>query len=81
MTVPIMYGVDFGLTLAFMGGGLLLLTCLWWSYAGDGISVPRERWSGLVRVLGIVGWLLWVSGLLLATLWLFGPVGVATWTS
>jgi hypothetical protein len=79
MAVPVMYAVDIGLAAAFLGGGLLLLTCLWWSYAGNGISVPRERWPGAVRAMATAGWLLWVGGLLVEAVWLFGVVGVATW--
>lgn len=79
MAVPSMLVVNAGLAAIFGGAGLLLLTALWWSWAGDGISVPRERWPGPVRAMATLGWLLWVGGMALQLLGQFGPVGVARW--
>ena len=79
MGVPTMMIVNAGLAAAFVGGGLLLLTALWWTWAGDGISVGRDRWPATVRGLVTVGWLLWVGGLVVQILGYFGQVGVARW--
>lgn len=79
MAVPTMTVVNGGLAMVFVGGGLLLLTALWWSWAGDGVSVPRERWPGPIRATAMAGWLLWAGGFLLQLLGYFGQVGVASW--
>lgn len=79
MGVPTMTIVNVGLVAVFLGGGLLLLTALWWAWAGDGVSVPRDRWPGAVRGLATLGWLLWAGGLLVQILGHFGQVGVARW--
>lgn len=79
MDVPTMLGVNIGLLAAFAGGGLLLATALWWTRAGDGISVARDRWPGPVRAMATAGWLLWVGGLVVQVLAHFGQVGVARW--
>ena len=79
MGVPQMWTVDGGLAAVFAGAGLLLLVALWWSRAGDGIAVPRERWPVAIRGIAVVGWLLWIGGLFIQILGQFGPVGVARW--
>ena len=79
MGVPSMMGVNLGLTAAFVGAGLLLLTALWWAVAGDGVSVARDRWPGPVRAMATAGWLLWAGGLVFQILAHFGQVGVASW--
>lgn len=79
MAVPVFNLVNVGLAMMFLGGGVLLLVALWWARAGDGIEVPRERWSGPVRLGAMAGWLLWAGGLAVQLLGHFGMVGVATW--
>ncbi|PYM54113.1 MAG: hypothetical protein DMD79_25170 [Candidatus Rokuibacteriota bacterium] len=79
MGVPAMYLVDGGLTLAFLGGGLLLLVALWWSFRGNGVALARDGWPVPVRLAALGGWVLWVGGLALQVLGHFGMVGVATW--
>ncbi len=79
MGVPMMMIVNAGLTAVFVGAGLLLLTALWWARAGDGVSVPRDRWPGPVRGLAMLGWVLWAGGLVIQILGHFGQVGVARW--
>lgn len=71
--------VNVGLAAVFVGGGLLLVLALWWSRAGDGISVARDRWPRPMRALAILGWVLWVGGLFVQVLGYFAAVGVARW--
>ena len=63
MAVPVFLVVNAGLAMTFLGGGLLLLIAIWWTTAGDGIEVPRQRWPASVRLGAIAGWLLWLGGL------------------
>ncbi|MGH7268155.1 MAG: hypothetical protein ACREMB_25335 [Candidatus Rokuibacteriota bacterium] len=77
MGVPELLVVNVGLAATFAGAGLLLLIALWWSWAGDGIGIPRERWPRALRLAGAVGWTLFVGGLLVQIVGYFGPVGVA----
>ena len=77
MDVPVMLSVTAGLFVAITGGGILLLLAVWWSWAGDGISVPRERWPGALRLAAAAGWGLFLAGILLQLLGYFGQVGVA----
>jgi hypothetical protein len=79
MGVPLMTGVNLGLLATFVGAGLLLVTALWWTAAGDGISVPRERWPAPVRGLAVAGWALWAGGLAVQVAAHFVQVGVARW--
>jgi len=79
MSVPVFTVVNAGLAAVFAGAGLLLAIALWWSWAGDGISVARERWPAPIRALAMLGWALWVGGLLVQILGHFGNVGVASW--
>ena len=79
MAVPVFTVVNIGLAMTFLGGGLLLLLALWWSWAGDGIEVPRQRWPVLARLGGAAGWLMFVGGLAVQVLGQFGMVGVARW--
>ena len=79
MAVPVFTVVNVGLTMTFLGGGLLLLIALWWARASDGIEIPRQRWPSLVRFGAMAGWLLWVGGLAVQILGHFGMVGVARW--
>jgi hypothetical protein len=79
MAVPVFTVVNVGLAMTFLGGGLLLLIALWWTVKGDGIEVPRSRWSAPVRLGAMAGWLLWVGGLAVQLLGQFGMVGVARW--
>ncbi len=77
MDVPLMFGVDAGYTATGVGGLLLLAVAMWWSWAGDGIEVPRERWPGAVRVAAAAGWALFVVGILVQVVSYFAHVGVA----
>ncbi len=79
MGVPTMFAVDGGLAAAFLGGGLLLLVALWWSYRSDGIEGPRATWPIPARMAALAGWVLWVGGLAVQVLGHFGMVGVASW--
>jgi hypothetical protein len=79
MAVPVFSTVNLGLAVAILGAGLLLLTAAWWSLAGDGVEIPRERWPGLARAMGVAGWALWIGGLLVQVTGHFGAVGVARW--
>lgn len=65
MDVPVMIGVNAGLIAVFGGGLLLLMVAVWWSWAGDGVEWPRERWPGVARVAAIVGWCLFAGGIFL----------------
>jgi hypothetical protein len=79
MGVPIFTVVNAGLVLTFLGGGLLLLIALWWSWTGDGIEIPRQRWPLFARLGAMAGWLLWLGGIAVQLLGQFGMVGVARW--
>ena len=79
MGVPAMDVVNAGLAAAFLGGGLLLMVALWWSASGDGIAVPRDRWTAAIRVAALAGWVLWLGGLATQVLGHFAVVGVARW--
>jgi hypothetical protein len=79
MGVPVFTVVNIGLAMTFLGGGLLLLLALWWSWVGDGIEIPRQRWPLLARLSGAAGWLMFVGGLAVQVLGQFGMVGVARW--
>ena len=79
MAVPVFMLVNAGLLMTFLGGGLLLLIALWWTRAGDGIEIPRQRWPVPVRFGAMAGWLLWVGGIAVQLLGHFGMVGVARW--
>ena len=77
MDVPLMQSVTAGLVVVILGGGILLLIAAWWSWVGDGISVPRERWPGALRLAAAAGWGLFLAGIVLQLLGYFGPVGAA----
>ncbi len=79
MDVPQMYGVDAGLAATSAGGGLLLLVAVWWSWTGDGIRVPRERWPALVRLTAAAGWLLFAGGLFVQLAAYVAQVGATRW--
>jgi hypothetical protein len=79
MAVPIFTVVNLGLAMTFLGGGLLLAIALWWTYASDGIEMPRQRWPGAVRLGAIAGWGLWLGGLAIQIAGMFDQVGVARW--
>ena len=76
MGVPAMTSVNAGLAAVFLGGLLLLAVAAWWSWAGDGISVPRERWPRPVRLAALAGWGLFLAGIALQLIGYFGEVGV-----
>ncbi len=77
MAVSPMVPVNAGLAAVFLGGFLLLLVAGWWSWAGDGIAVPRERWPGAVRAAALAGWGLFMAGILLQLIGYLTQVGVA----
>jgi hypothetical protein len=79
MAVPIFMVVNLGLAMTLLGGGLLLAVALWWTWASDGIEVPRQRWPNPVRFGAMVGWGLWVGGLVVQIAGMFDHVGVARW--
>ena len=79
MAVPIFFGVAKMWFITALGGVALLLSAVWWSAAGDGIEVPRERWPVPVRLLALVGWGCFIGGLLGQVLTQFLHVGVARW--
>jgi hypothetical protein len=79
MAVPIFTLVNAGLAMMFLGGGILLLIAVWWTRAGDGIEVPRQRWPAAARFGALAGWLLWIGGIAVLILGQFGMVGVARW--
>jgi hypothetical protein len=81
MSVVMMYGVDAAYTAMGLGGLLLLTIAMWWSWAGDGIEVPRERWPGAVRLAAVAGWGLFMGGIVGQLITYFGPVGVARWAT
>ncbi len=79
MGVPAMYVVDGGLAAAFVGGGILLLVAVWWSWRGNGIAIARDRWPAPVRLLAVAGWVLWLGGMAVQLLGHVAAVGVARW--
>ena len=79
MDVPLMFAVDAGYTATCLGGLLLLAVAAWWSWAGDGIEIPRERWPGAMRMAAAAGWGLFIAGILVQTVSYFAQVGVARW--
>ena len=50
MAVPVFTVVNAGLAMTFLGAGLLLLIALWWTQAGDGIEIPRQRWPAAIAL-------------------------------
>ena len=81
MSVPAMVSTNAGLAAVFVGGLLLLAVAGWWSWAGDGISIPRERWPAAMRLAAAAGWGFFVAGLVLQLIGYFGEVGVARFPS
>jgi hypothetical protein len=79
VAVPEMMPVNAGLAAVFLGGLILLAVAAWWSWVGDGIAVPHERWPGAVRLAAAAGWALFAGGILLQLIGYFGEVGVARW--
>ena len=79
MGVPIFAMVNVGLAMTFLGAGLLLLIALWWTWASDGVDVPRQRWPAMARFGALAGWLLWVGGFVIQLVGFFDQVGVARW--
>jgi hypothetical protein len=71
-----MIPVNAGLAAVFLGGLVLLAVAGWWSWAGDGIAIPRERWPGAVRLAALAGWALFVAGIVLQLVGYFTAVGV-----
>lgn len=81
MSVPAMVSTNAGLAALFLGGLLLLAVAGWWSWAGDGISIPRERWPAAMRLAAAAGWGLFVAGIVLQLIGYFGQVGVGSFPS
>ena len=79
MGVPEMTVVNVGLTAVFAGGVMLLMVAAWWSWAGDGIAVPRDRWPAAARATAALGWALFIGGILAQVVSYFARVGVARW--
>lgn len=79
MDVTLMLGVDAGYTAMVLGGLLLLGVAMWWSWAGDGIEIPRERWPGVTRLLAAAGWTLFAAGIVAQLVGYIAHVGVARW--
>jgi hypothetical protein len=79
MAVPVFAVVNIGLAMMFLGAGLLLLIAVWWSWAGDGIEIPRPRWPLSIRLAAMAGWLLWLGGIGVQVIGQFDKVGVARW--
>ena len=77
MAVPAMLNVTAGLTVLILGGCVLLLVAGWWSWVGDGVSVPRERWPGAIRLAAAAGWGFFLAGILLQLIGYVNQVGVA----
>jgi hypothetical protein len=73
--------VSAGLAAVFAGGLVLLGVAVWWSWTGDGIAVPRPRWPAVVRLGAVVGWALFVGGILVQVVAYLAQVGVARWPS
>jgi hypothetical protein len=71
--------VALSLFIGYAGALMLLLAALWWSWAGDGIEVPRERWPAPVRLLALVGWGCFIGGLFGQVIAHVRDVGVARW--
>jgi hypothetical protein len=72
-----MHSVTTGLVVVILGGGVLLLVAAWWSWASDGVSVPRERWPGEIRLAAAAGWGLFLAGIVVQLVGYFGQVGLA----
>ncbi len=72
-----MHSVTTGLILAILGGGVLLLVAAWWSWAGDGVSLPRERWPREIRLAAAAGWGLFLAGIVVQLVGYVGQVGLA----
>lgn len=79
MDVPAMVLVNAGYGVMLVGGLVLLAVAAWWSWAGDGIALPRERWPVAVRAAAVAGWALFVGGVLLQLASYFAQVGVDDW--
>ncbi len=79
MAVSVMVPVDVGLTAVYFGGCLLLMVAGWWSWAGDGIAIPRERWPLAAQTAALGGWALFIGGIALQLVGYFLHVGVARW--
>jgi hypothetical protein len=79
MDVPAMLGVDAAYGATVLGGLLLLAVAMWWSWAGDGIEVPRESWPGTIRTAAVAGWALFVGGLLVQLAAYLAQLGAARW--
>jgi len=79
MEVPTMFLVDAGYGATLLGGLLLVAVAAWWSWAGDGIAVPRERWPATVRTAAVAGWALFLGGILTQVVSYFATVGAASW--
>jgi hypothetical protein len=79
MDVGVMFGVDVAYVAMVLGGLLLLAVAMWWSWAGDGIEVARERWPGAVRLAAAAGWGLFLGGIVGQLVAYFAHIGVARW--
>ncbi|MBI3457393.1 MAG: hypothetical protein HY002_16565 [Candidatus Rokubacteria bacterium] len=79
MSVPAMLVVNAGLAAVLAGGLVLLLVAVWWSWAGNGIEIPRERWPSRARLAAALGWGLFVGGTLVQVVGHVLHVGVARW--
>jgi hypothetical protein len=79
MEVPTMLVVDAGYAAILAGGMLLLMVAFWWSWAGDGIEVPRERWPAAIRAAAMAGWALFIGGIFVQLVGYVAQVGVARW--
>lgn len=79
MGVPVMVPVDAGLAAVYLGGFLLLMVAAWWSRAGDGIAIPRERWPLAARAAALGGWGFFIGGIALQLVGYFVHVGGARW--
>jgi hypothetical protein len=77
--VPVspMTPVNAGLAAVVLGGLLLLSVAVWWSWTGDGLAIPRDRWPGAVRGIALAGWGLFLAGVALQVVGYFTQVGVA----
>jgi hypothetical protein len=79
VAVSVMLPVDAGLAAVYIGGLLLLMVAGWWSWASDGIAMPRERWPLAVRAAALGGWGFFIGGMALQLVGYFVHVGVARW--